>query len=727
MIPGLSDKNIVDKRPVSKTYEIGGKKFTFESARLALLANGSAVISDEAGNYLLTTAGLKDEANLAASFFPLTVEFQEKYYAAGKIGGNRFMKREGRPSENAVLNSRLIDRPIRPMFPKGSLNEVQIISTILSSSGLSDYGFHGITGASLSLMLAGVVEFEGPVSGVRIALTESGFVFDPTFDVLEKAILDLTVAGTSDAITMVESQGQEIDDATMLKAFEFAHELIKELCAAQTDFVAEYKKSHALPEFRFTVRETDAELEAFVLETVTDELVAPLFNTGKAEFHDRLHDLEDAVVEKFDLASYAEEVAENPTLPGVNKVEAELREHVYGAVKKKMRAKVLSTRVRLDGRAPDEVRQVRATAGILPKVHGSVLFERGITQALSITTLGGPGDIQIVDDMFEEDTKRYIHHYNFPPFSVGEVKPLRGVGRREVGHGRLAEKALEMVLPPLESFPYFIRVVSEITTCNGSSSMASVCGSSLSLMDAGVPIKAMVAGVAMGMVYDDETGKYEVLSDIQAQEDFLGDLDFKVAGTERGITALQMDCKIAGLSLEVVKHVLEQSKGALGYIRTEMAKELAAPRAELSPNAPSILSLTIPVERIRELIGKGGEMIQKICRDFSVEVDVKDDGFVSITAKTQENGQNALAFIKDLLREIEPGELLEGKVVKILEGVGAIVELGKQSGMIHISKIAKERVEQIEKYVNVGDVVKVKVLTVDKEKGRIGLERVVAE
>ncbi len=431
------------------------------------------------------------------------------------------MKREGRPSENAVLNSRLIDRPIRPMFPKGCLNEVQIISTILSSSGASDYGFHGITGASLALQLAGVSEFEGPVAGVRIALTDGGFVFDPKFDVLEKAVLDLTVAGTSDAITMVESQGREIDDATMLKAFEFAHALIKELCAAQLDFLAEYRASHVLPEFRFTIRETDAELESFVLGAVTDELVAPLFNTGKAEFHDRLHDLEDAVIEKFDLAAYAEKASEDPTLRGVNAVESELREHVYGAVKKKMRSKVLSTRVRLDGRTPDQVRQVRASAGLLPKVHGSVLFERGITQALSITTLGGPGDIQIVDDMFEEDTKRYIHHYNFPPYSVGEVKPLRGVGRREVGHGRLAEKALEPVLPPLESFPYFIRVVSEITTCNGSSSMASVCGSSLSLMDAGVPIRAMVAGVAMGMVYDDDTGKYEVLSDIQAQEDFL--------------------------------------------------------------------------------------------------------------------------------------------------------------------------------------------------------------
>ncbi len=724
MIPGLSDSNVALKRAVSKTYSIGGKNLTFESGRLALLANGSAVVRDEDGNYLLTTAGLKEDANPAASFFPLTVEFQEKYYAAGKIGGNRFMKREGRPSENAVLNSRIIDRPIRPMFPKGVLNEVQVISTILSSSGTSDYGFHGITGASLALQLAGAVEFEGPVSGVRIALTDSGFVFDPSFDVLEKAKLDLTVAGTSDAVTMVESQGLEADDATMLAAFEFAHALIRELCAAQADFVAEYRKTHAIPEFRFTVRETDPELESFVLSTVTDELVAPLFNTGKSEFHDRLHELEDAVLEKFGMEAYAEKASADPALAPVNAVEAEIREHVYGAVKKKMRSKVLSTRVRLDGRSPDEVRKVRAECGLLPRVHGSVLFERGITQALSITTLGGPGDIQIVDDMFEEDTKRYIHHYNFPPYSVGEVKPLRGVGRREIGHGRLAEKALEPVLPPLESFPYFIRVVSEITTCNGSSSMASVCGSSLSLMDAGVPIRAMVAGVAMGMVYDDDTGKYEILSDIQAQEDFLGDLDFKIAATERGITALQMDCKIAGLKLEVIRNVLAQAKGALGYIRGEMQRELAAPRPELSPHAPSILSLTIPVDRIREVIGKGGETVQKICRDFSVEVDIKDDGFISITAKNQENGQNALQFIRDLLKEVEVGEILDGKVVKILDGVGAIVELGKQSGMIHISKIAKERVERIESYVNVGDQVKVKVLSVDKEKGRIGLERI---
>jgi len=361
-------------------------------------------------------------------------------------------------------------------------------------------------------------------------------------------------------------------------------------------------------------------------------------------------------------------------------------------------------------------------------VHGSALFQRGITQALTIATLGGPGDIQIIDDMFEENTKRYIHHYNFPPFSVGEVKPLRGVGRREVGHGRLAEKALEPVLPSLEKFPYFIRMVSEITTCNGSSSMASVCGSTMAMMDAGVPITALVSGVAMGMIYDDETGKYIVLSDIQAQEDFLGDLDFKVARTDKGITALQMDCKIAGLSMEVVAKVFAQAKGSLDHIRTEMTKELSAPRASLSPYAPFILSITIPTDRIREVIGKGGEMIQKITKEFSVEVDITDEGMVSVTAKNQENGKMAIEFITKLLKDIEPGENYTGKALKILEGVGVIIDLGSgKSGMIHISKIAKERVENIEHFVKMGDMVTVKVLTVDREKGRIGLERIVKE
>ena len=392
-----------------------------------------------------------------------------------------------------------------------------------------------------------------------------------------------------------------------------------------------------------------------------------------------------------------------------------------------MRKTVLGTRSRLDGRAPDEVRPVRATAPILPRTHGSALFERGVTQVLSVTTLGGPSDIQIIDDMFEEDTKRYIHHYNFPPYSVGEVKPLRGVGRREVGHGRLAEKALEPVLPSEDSFPYMIRVVSETTTCNGSSSMASVCGSTMSLMDAGVPIKAMVAGVAMGMIYDEDTGKYEILSDIQAQEDFLGDMDFKVARTETGITALQMDCKIAGLSMDVIRAVFAKSVDACGYIMGEMKKCLDRPRAELSPYAPFLLAVHVPEDKMREVIGKGGETIQGIEKDFGVEVNLEDDGHCTITAKTQEAGKAALEFIKGILKEIEVGDIYEGKIVKILDTVGAIVELGKgKEGMIHISKFGiKERIADVNTVAKVGEIVKVKVYNVDKEKGRIGLEKIV--
>lgn len=718
MIVGLSDQNAQQKALVRHDFVIGGKKLAFESGKLALLADGSCVIRDEVGNYLLTSVGVRKEANPSASFFPLTVEFQEKYYAAGKIGGNRFMKRESRPSETAVLNSRLIDRPIRPMFPKGVLNEVQIISTILSSSGTSDFGFYGITGASLSLLLSGCKDFEGPVAGVRIMLMDDGsFAFDPSMEELKTAKLDMTFAGTEDAITMVESQGKEVPDSVILQGFEFGHALIKDFCRAQKDFMAKYSQIHQLPEFSLTIKSKNESLYDKVLGLVTDDRIKALYHVGKAEFHDRLEMLEDQV--KADLG-YTEDTEE---MKG-----SDIVEYVYAGVREHMRKNVLGSDLRLDGRKLDEVRAVRSECGILPRVHGSVLFQRGMTQALSITTLGGPGDIQIIDDMYEEDTKRYIHHYNFPPFSVGEVKPLRGPGRREIGHGRLAEKALEPVLPGLENFPYFIRVVSEITTCNGSSSMASVCGSSLSLMDAGVPITNMVAGVAMGMVYDDDSGKFKVLSDIQAQEDFLGDLDFKIASTDKGITALQMDCKIKGLSLDVIRSVMGQSGSALDYIRGEMRKELAAPRPNLSPYAPLIMSFVIPVERIREVIGKGGETIQRITKEFNVEIDINDDGTISITAKTQDTGNGAVNYIKAMLKEPEVGDIEVGKVVRILEGVGAIVEFGQgKSGMIHISKIARERVTNIEDFIKTGESVKVRILSVDKEKGRVGLERMISE
>jgi len=483
--------------------------------------------------------------------------------------------------------------------------------------------------------------------------------------------------------------------------------------------MTQYQKSHALPVIELTLKMDDEILHARVQSLVTEERIRPLFNTGKTEFYDRLADLEKSVLA--DLGY--DETAESNEIDKNGVVDA-----VYAAVKYHMRSSVLGHMIRLDGRKPTEVRPLRSSVGTLPRTHGSGLFERGVTQVLSVTTLGGPGDIQIVDDMFEEDTKRYVHHYNFPPYSVGEVKPLRGVGRREIGHGRLAEKALEPVLPSLEEFPYFIRVVSETLTCNGSSSMASVCGSTLSLMDAGVPIKRAVAGVAMGMIFDETTRQYVILSDIQAQEDFLGDLDFKVTRTENGITALQMDCKISGLELSVIDAVFAQSTAALAEIRQSMAAALAAPRTELSPYAPFILSVFVPEEKMREVIGKGGETIQGIEKDFGVEVNLEDNGQCSITAKDQVSGKAALEFIKGILKTDEVGDVLHGKVAKILDGIGAIVEWGKgKSGMMHISKLGvSERVEDISKYVSVGQEVDVKIINIDKEKNRVGLERIVS-
>lgn len=714
MIVWLKDRLALDRAIVTKSYTIAGKTLTFESGRLALFATGSVVIRDEDGNYLLTTCGVGNPKD--GDFFPLTVEYQEKYYANGKIGGNRFMKREGRPSEASILNSRVIDRPIRPMFPKNTRTDTQIISTIMSSSGLSDFGWYGVTGASLSVMLAGVQEFEGPVAWVRICSDESGnFIFDPTFEQVEKAHLDLTVAGTLDAITMVESQGQEVSNELMVRAFEFAHSIIREICHAENDFLATYATVHALPTTELTVVDTDPEVIEKVKDLVSEDEIRSLYNLGKLEFHDALHDLVVVVAEKL----WYDEETNTPKM-------WDIADSVKKVVSTHMRKTVLETRTRLDGRGTDEVRPVRATAPVLPRTHGSALFERGVTQVLSITTLGGPSDIQLIDDMYEEETKRYIHHYNFPPFSVGEVKPLRGVGRREVGHGRLAEKALEPVLPAESDFPYMIRVVSETTTCNGSSSMASVCGSTMSLMDAWVPIKAMVAWVAMGMIYDDDTGKYEILADIQAQEDFLGDMDFKVARTEKWITALQMDCKIAGLSMDVIRAVFEKSVDATAYIMSEMKKCLSEPRKELSPYAPFLLAVSVPQEKMREVIGKWGETIQGIEKEFGVEVNLEDNGQCTITAKTQEAGQKALEFIKWIIKDVEVGDIYEGKIVKILDTVGAIVEFGRgKEGMIHISKFGvKERIDNVNTVAKMWEIVQVRVYNVDREKGRIGLEKI---
>lgn len=719
MIVWLSDTAILEHKSFTKTYNIGGKNITFESWKLALLVDGSVVIKDDIGNYFLTTAWISDNVREGIDFFPMTVEFQEKYYATGKIGGNRFMKREWRNSDGSILNARMVDRPIRPMFPKWIINEVQIITTVYSSSG-SDFGHYGITGASLALMLSGTTEFEWPVAGLRIALVENTETWEQTYIVnpekqdLKWVKIDLTVAGTLDAITMIESQAYEVEDALMVKTLEYAHKIVKEICNAQLDFLAWYSAIHPLPKSKVVVKHLSKELFEKIESFVTEDKMTPLYHVGKLEFHEEMHKLSELAKE---WLGYTEDTEEMRI--------SEIEECVYKAIKKHMRKKVLNEKIRLDWRKVDQVRPVFWEFGILPRTHGSALFQRWVTQALTITTLGWLSDIQLIDDMFEEETKRYIHHYNFPPFSVGEIKPVRWPGRREIGHGRLAEKALEPVIPTIEEFPYFIRVVSEIPTCNGSSSMASVCGSSMSLMDAWVPIKSIVSGVAMWMIYDEESGKLEILSDIQAQEDFLWDMDFKVAGTPKWITALQMDCKVKGLSMEVISKVLSQSKNAMDFIRTEMTKELQIPRSELSSFAPCIISMKVAPEKVREVIGKWWETIQRITKEYGVKMDINDAWIINIVAKTQEQGKIVADYVTKMVKWVEAWDVGIGKVAKIIEWVGAIIEIWQnKTGLIHISKISKERVNVISDYLKIGDMVNYRVLTVDMANNKIGLERI---
>ncbi len=713
---GLSDKNAVSITPLKKIYSIWGKNITFETGKMGLLANGSVTLSDDTGNVLFITAGIKESGiNEKADFFPLVVDYQEKFYATGKIWGNRFMKREGRPSEASVLTSRLIDRPIRPMFPKWFINDTQIIVTALSATGENDVWFYGITWASLALLMTGA-PFEGPVSWVRIIQTEEGkFIFDPTFEEENNAKLNLLVAGTLDAITMVESQWKEVSQKEMMEGLTFAFNLIKEFSNAQIDFMQAYKNQFGIPEIKSFYNLPDETLFGKVSEFLTDKKLESLYGLGKKDFGTELENLESQTKE---FLWVTDENAEELWVDSVT-----IAELVYKRVKQVMRKNVLDSEKRLDLRKLDEVRTIKCETGLLPRVHGSALFQRGMTQALSIATLWGPEDIQIIDDMYEETTRRYIHHYNFPPFSVGEVRMLRWVGRREVGHGKLAEKALEAVLPSEIVFPYMIRVVSETMTCNGSSSMASVCWSTLSLMQAWVPISAPVAGIAMWMVYDEASGKYKILSDIQAQEDFLGDMDFKVAMTPTGITAMQLDVKIKGLSMEVFENAFSQARVSLNHILDEMLKVQPSVAPNLSPYAPLIMNVFVPVEKIREVIGKWGENVQRMEKEYSVKISIAEDGNTTITAKDQIWGNKAVEEIKAMVWEPEVWYKWVGIVAKIIDGTGAIVEFRGKSWMIHISKLAATRVVKVEDIVKVWEEVEFEVIEVNKEKGRIGLKR----
>ncbi len=729
---GLSDKNAPNLKPLKKSYNVWWKQITFETGKLALLASWAVTINDDLWNILFVTAWFKEQwCNKEASFFPLVVDYQEKNYATWEIGWNRFIKREWRPSEMATLTARLIDRPIRPMFPKGIVNDTQIIATVLSSNAEIELWFRGITWASLTLMMSWA-PFDGPVSWVKVSLTGSwDYIFNPTLKEEKESKLNLIVAWTMDAITMVEADGKEVSDDDMLKTLEVAKKIIDELCKAQIDFIDLYKKQFGIPEVEVFFNKPDESLYEKVKEFLTIEKLECLYNKWKKEFQNQLDKLDLEVREYLDEKGLLIKDSEVwiKWVCSLQEWESCVDEKsvwalVYKRVKEVMRENILEKEKRLDGRSIDEVRQITWDAGFLPRTHGSALFQRGMTQVLNVTTLWGPEDRQIINWMMPESEKRYMHYYNFPPYSVWEVRMMRWAGRREIWHWRLAEKALEPVLPSEEDFPYTLRSISEVTTCNGSSSMASVCASTMSLMNAGVPIKKPVSWVAMWMIYDEETWNYKILSDIQAQEDFLWDMDFKVARTSSWITAMQLDVKIKWLKMEVFKEAFEQWKKATEYILDWMLKVQPEVAKELSPFAPLIMSLSVPEDKIRVIIWKGGENVQRMEKEYWVNVSIAEDWVTTITATTQEWWQKAIADIKAILWEPEVWNKLEWKVVKIIDGVWAIVEFKWKSGMIHISKLAKERVSKVDDIVKVWDNVKIEVIQVDKFKGRIGLRKI---
>lgn len=720
----LSDKNATKIKPLKKSYDIEGINIVFESGKLGLLSNWSVTISDDSWNYLFVSCGIKEEwLNMKADYFPLSVEYQERYYATWKIGWNRFNKREWRPSEHAIISSRIIDRPIRPMFPKWLINDVQIIATALSSSNESDLSFYWITGASLALLMTNA-SFEWPVSWVRVVLTnDDRLVFDPSFLEVGDAKLTLVVAWTMDAITMVEAQSNEVSDDEMMKSLEFAHKIIKQLCEAQIDYIKEYKDRFGICEVKESYNKPDETLYSNVKEYLTEEKLNSLYETWKHEFQEVLNRF-DVEVKDFLINEKLVLIKEWEDIEKIKEEMTFVWDLVYKRVKEVMRKNVLEKEKRLDGRKINEVRSIIWEVGLLPRTHWSALFQRGMTQILTVTTLGWPDDIQIIDDMYDENTKRYIHHYNFPPYAVWEVRMMRWTGRREIWHGRLAEKALEPVLPNQLDFPYMMRVVSETMTCNWSSSMASICGSTMSLMNAWVPITAPVAWVAIGMIYDEKTNKYKILSDIQAQEDFLWDMDFKVARTPKGITAMQLDVKIKWLSMQVFKEAFAQSNEAITYILWEMKNMISESNKELSPYAPRVLSILVPVSKIREIIGKWWENIQKAEADFAVNIHIEDDWKTFVTWKDSIWAEKALAWIKNLIWEPTIWELHTWEIINIITWTWAIVEFRGKTGMIHISKLAPTRVATVEEIVKVWDKVEIEVLTVDREKWRIGLKLV---
>ena len=677
--------------------EVGGRPLVIENGKMAKQANG-AVLVRYGDTVVLVAVTASAEPREGVDFFPLTVDYEEKMYAVGKIPGG-FIKREGRPSNAAILCARLIDRPIRPLFPKGFRNDIQVIATVLSVEQDNPPDIAAMIGASCALSVSDI-PFNGPIAGVRVGRVDGKFVINPTVEQREKSDLNLTIAGSYDAVMMVEAGANELPEDVILESILFGHKEIKRIVEFQRKIIdACGKKKREIRLFQ-----TPPEMEQAIRDYAAARLDVAVRDSDKLRRDEHIAAVNADTMEHF-LEIY----------PGAAK---EIAAVLHDVEKDIVRRMITHEKIRPDGRGLDEVRPVSCEVGILPRTHGSGLFTRGQTQILTVTTLGSLGDAQVIDGLGIEKSKRYIHQYNFPGYSVGEARPARGPGRREIGHGALAERALLPVIPTEEEFPYMFRLVSEVLESNGSSSMGSVCGSTLSLMNAGVPIRRPVSGVAMGLVKDGD--QYTILTDIQGMEDALGDMDFKVAGTDQGITAIQMDIKIAGITREILASALEQAKRGRAFIMGKMMECISKPAPDLSPYAPRVTTMHINVDKIRNVIGPGGKMIKKIVDDTNTQIDIEEDGTILISAVNVEDAKKAVAIIEELVRDVEVGAVYKGKVTRIM-AFGAFVEVlpGKE-GLCHISQLAKRRVEKVEDVVQIGDTLDVKVTEIDRQ-GRVNL------
>ena len=691
-----------------KTFEtqLAGRKLIIESGKTSELANGSVWVRYGETVVMVNVTASK-EPKEGIDFFPLSVDYEEKLYAVGKIPGS-FMKREGKPADKAILTSRAIDRPLRPLFPKDFRNDVCVVATVLSVEPDNSPEVAAMIGASAALSISDI-PFGGPTAAVNVGYVDGQIIINPTLEQREKTDLTLTVAGTVDKIAMIEAGANEIPDDIMLEAIKIAHNEIKKLC----EFISKIKAEIGKTKFEYKSFEIDHDLFDKIAEKYEERMYNDVQEVDKTVRDANVDKIKEEVMEYL-ISELGEEVIEERR--------QEIGEILYKLEKKCVRKMILEEHKRPDGRKLDEIRPLSCEVGLLPRVHGSAIFTRGQTQVLSIATLGMVSEEQILDGLDEQTSKRYMHQYNFPGYSVGEAKTSRGPGRREVGHGALAEKALVPVIPSVEEFPYTVRVVSEVLSSNGSTSQASICGSTLALMDAGVPIKTPVAGISTGLVTDEnDPNRYVMLTDIQGLEDFFGDMDFKVGGTHKGITAIQVDIKIDGLSYDIIEQAFERTRNARMYILDEiMAPQIEKPREEISKYAPKIINTKIKVEKIKDVIGPGGKMINKIISETGVKMDIEEDGNVFIYATNPEDGNKALEMVKEIVKEIEVDGIYEGIVTKITT-FGAFVDVGAgKEGLLHISKISKQRVAKIEDVLKVGDKIKVRVSEID-EQGRINL------